>query len=118
MTAPAPDATLREVLSHRARRTPPSRLWIDLGGGALVALAAAWALPKGAMALIGGGSCLACYGAWAIAERRLFATPWQLAEAAERRWRALHRVASVVGLVAFLLFVFGLFAIGMGTWTS
>ncbi|MDH5233376.1 MAG: hypothetical protein OEW77_00350 [Gemmatimonadota bacterium] len=118
MTAPAPDATLREVLSHRARRTPESRLWIDVGGGALVALAAVWALPKGAMALIGGGSCLACYGAWAMAERRLTSAPWKLDAGVERRWRTLHRVASFVGLVAFLGFLFGLFALGLGTWTS
>jgi len=119
MTDPhvASDASLAEVLSRRARRTPTSRLWIDVVGGAALVLAAAWARPRAWAAILGGGLCLAAYGLWAFAELRLFSAPWLLPPRTEARWRAARAVAGVIGVLAFLLLLFGLLSVGLGRWS-
>lgn len=67
---------------------------------------------------LSGGVCLASYGAWAFAERQLFDSPWQLTGRAERLWRTLKATAALVGMLAFLSFIFALLGIGLGRWIS
>lgn len=111
------EASLAEVLSRRARRTPMSRLWIDVVGGGALVLVSAWARPRGWAAILGGGLCLAAYGLWAFAERRLFTEPWRLPPRTETRWRAVRELAGGVGVLAFLLLLFGLLSVGLGRWS-
>lgn len=110
-----PNASLPELLGARARRSPMDRLVIDLVGGALVAGAALWARPGGAVLIAAVGLCFASYGAWAIAERRLdpLASPDRLAR--EGWWRAVHVVAAVTGLAAFVLLLFAALGLALGT---
>lgn len=111
-------ATLHELLSLRARRTPRSRLLIDIVGGIAIAAAALWARPGSALMLLSGGVCLASYGAWAFAERRIFDSPWRLSARAERVWRTLKAAATLLGLLAFLALLFALLSLGLGQWSS
>ena len=120
MTDPAhrSDLSLHEVLSRRARRTPASRLVIDIAGGIAVAVVAAWARREGWVVFVSAGLCLSSYGSWAATERRLFASPWKLSLFAERGWRAARAVAALLGIVSFLLLLLALLSVGLGRWSS
>lgn len=113
-----PDITLGELLSRRARRTPPSRLVIDVAGGLSIAAVAVWARPGGWGVPLSAGLCLLSYGVWATAERRLLASPWQLTQLVERAWRAGHAAAAVLGVASFLLLLLSLLSVGLGRWKS
>lgn len=113
-----PHTTLSELLSHRARRSPVSRLVIDVSGGLAIAAVATWARPGWWGVPLSAGLCLLCYGSWAIAERRLFPAPWQLTEFAERGWRAGRAAAALLGIASFLLLLLSLLAAGLGRWKS
>jgi hypothetical protein len=109
-----PDATLSEVLGARALRTPVSRLWIDLIGGAAILGCAVWARPAGWTTLAGAACSLGGYGAWALAERRLRAMTWPFVRRVETRWRIVRRAAGVIGILGFLLFLFSFLGVGLG----
>lgn len=115
---PGDGASLGEILSARARRTPASRLTIDVLGGLAVGATALWARPRGVLLLVTAGLCLAMYGVWAAAERRLYHSPWTLPERTERFWRATRGTAALVGVASFLGFLFGVLALGLGQWSS
>ena len=113
-----PNASLAEVLSARAKRTPMDRLLIDLVGGALVVLVAAWARPGGWVALAAAAGCFLGYGAWAIAERKLQAVPWPETVKHEQVWRAVRAGAAVVGIAAFVLMLFATMGLALGSIVS
>lgn len=112
------NASLAEVLSARARRTPRDRLVLDIAGGILVAVAAAWARPSGWLVLAAAASCFAAYGIWAVAELRLLPRPWPELEPNERLWRAVQGGAAIVGLGAFVLLLFAALGIALGRFIS
>ena len=112
------NASLAELLSARARRTPFDRLVIDLVGGGLVLLVAAWARPGGWVALASVASCFLGYGAWAIAERRLQPVPWPETIPLEAIWRAVRGVAAVVGIGGFVLLLFATLGLALGSIVS
>jgi hypothetical protein len=109
-----PDATLAEVLSARALRADPSRLWLDVLGGAAIVAVAAWARPTGWVALASAAGCAMSYGIWAWAERRLRALDWPFTASIERRWRLVRAAAGVVGLAAFALFLLAFVGLALG----
>lgn len=106
-------ASLVEVLSARAKRTPTSRLIIDAFGGAAVGAAAFWARPFGWFALIGAGAALFAYGVWALAERRLESDD-RLSEHSAFALEMLQRAAAPVGIAGFLALLLGGLAIAFG----
>lgn len=110
-----PNASLAELLSARARRTPQDRLVIDVAGGILVAVAAFWAKPGGWVAIAAAAGCFVGYGCWALAERRLLPLPWPEQVRHEARWRAVQAAAAVVGIGAFVLLLFAALGIALGT---
>jgi hypothetical protein len=112
------NASLAELLSARARRTPADRLMIDIVGGALVAIAAVWARPSGWVALLAAAICFVCYGAWAVAERRLITSTWTEHVEHESMWRMVHGASAFVGLGAFGLLLFACLGIALGTVVS
>jgi hypothetical protein len=112
------NASLAELLSARARRTPADRLLIDIIGGGLVAVVALWARPAGWVALLAAATCFVAYGAWAIAERRLLPRPWPEETEHETIWRAVHVASAIVGLAAFGLLLFACLGIALGTIVS
>lgn len=109
------NASLAELLSARARRTPRDRLALDIGGGVLIAAAAVWARPGGWLAIVAAGACFAAYGVWALAELRLLPRPWPEQVSHEAWWRALQGGAAAVGLGAFVLLLFAALGIALGT---
>ncbi len=113
-----PNASLAQILSARAKRTPMDRLLIDLVGGGLVMLVAAWARPGGWVALTAAAGCFVAYGAWAIAERKLLAVMWPESVAHEQAWRAVRSGAAVVGIAAFVLLLFSTMGIALGSIVS
>ena len=110
-----PDASLAEILSARARRTPRDRLVIDLAGGAAIVAAAAWARPSGWLAIASAAGCLAMYGLWALTELRLQPRPWPETVPHEPLWRAVRGVAAALGVGAFVLFLFAGLGIALGS---
>lgn len=112
------DASLAEILSARARRTPFDRLVIDLVGGGLVVAAAMWARPGGWVALASAASCFLGYGAWAIAERRLSPVPWPATVRHEEIWRAVRGAAAFVGIGGFVLLLFATLGLALGSIVS
>lgn len=110
-----PNASLAELLSARARRTPHDRLVIDLAGGAVVVAVAAWARPSGWLTIASAAACLAMYGLWALAELRLQPLPWPETAPHESAWRAVRGVAAAVGIGAFVLFLFAALGIALGS---
>lgn len=109
-----PDASLSELLSARALRTPRDRLWIDIAGGAALVLVAAWARPTGWVALASMASCLLWYGVWASAERTLRALTFPFPRGIERRWRTVRTVSGLLGIASFVLFLFAGLGLGLG----
>jgi hypothetical protein len=109
-----PDATLTEVLSARALRAQPSRLWLDVIGGAAIIAVALWARPTGWVAITSAATCVLAYGVWAWCERRLRALAWPFPQAIERRWRAVQLIAGVTGLAAFALFLLAFVGLALG----
>jgi len=109
-----PNATLAEVLSARARRTPRDRLLVDIVGGLLIVSAAAWARPKGWVVVAAAAGCLAAYGLWALAEVHLLERPWPERTPHEAAWRAIQQAAALLGVTAFVLFLFAALGVGLG----
>ncbi len=109
-----PRGSLAEILSTRARAAAPSRLALDVVGGAAIAATAAWARPAGWLALASAATCFLSYGLWALTERRLVSEPWRLPMLAERSYRGLHAAAAILGLAAFVALLLALLGIGLG----
>ena len=109
------NASLYEILSARALRTPMDRLVIDLLGGSLLLAASVWAQPTGWVVLASAATCFLSYGSWAIAERRLQPRPWPESIPFESLLRALQVVASVLGIAAFALLLFATLGLALGT---
>ncbi len=107
-------ASLAELLSARARRTPRDRLALDIIGGALIAMAAIWARPSGWVAVAAAAGCFAAYGVWALAELQLLPRPWPEREANTELWRAVQRVAALLGVGAFVLLLFAALGVALG----
>lgn len=111
----SPDSrdSLAEVLSARARATPPSRLLIDILGGAAVAGAALWARPFGWFPLLAAAVSLFSYGVWALAERRLTSAV-RTSERATALLQMLQGATAVVGIIGFLALLFGFLGVALG----
>ncbi len=109
-----PDASLTEVLSARALRAQPSRLWIDVLGGSAVAAVALWARPTGWVVISSAAGCALAYGVWAWAERALRGLAWPYPQEIERRWHAVRTIAGVVGIAAFVLFLLAFVGLALG----
>jgi hypothetical protein len=108
------NASLAELLSARARRTPRDRLALDIIGGALVAAAALWARPAGWVVLTAAAVCFAAYGCWALAEVHLLPRPWPEETRHELAWHTLQAAAMIVGLAAFALLLFAALGVALG----
>lgn len=108
------NASLAELLSARARRTPRDRLALDVIGGALIAAAALWARPSGWVVVAAAAGCFACYGIWALAELQLLPRPWPEREPREGLWRAVQGAAAVLGLSAFVLLLLAALGVALG----
>lgn len=113
-----PDASLHEFLHQRALVTAPTRLVIDVLGGALVAGAALWARPAGWAVLSSAGLCFSMYGVWAVSERRLQAGFSDMPAFVEFVWLAARTSAALGGLASLGAFLFSLLALSLGTWIS
>lgn len=109
------NASLAEVLSARARRTPRDRLVLDIAGGVLIAAAALWARPSGWLAVAAAAGCFAAYGLWAVAELRLLPRPWPEREPHELLWRSVQGGAAIFGIGAFVLLLFAALGLALGT---
>jgi hypothetical protein len=107
-------ASLAAILGARARTTPPSRLGLDIAGGAAIAAVTLWARPSGWGAVLSAAVCFLAYGIWAVAERRLPPDPLRLPTAADRALRSAQTVAAIVGLTAFVVLLFALLGVVLG----
>lgn len=108
------NASLAELLSARARRTPRDRLILDVVGGLLVAAAAAWAQPSGWVVIAAASACFAAYGVWGLAEVHLLPRPWPESVSREPLWRAVQAIAALAGVAAFVLFLFAALGVALG----
>lgn len=108
------NASLAELLSARARRTPRDRLALDVIGGLLVAAAAAWARPSGWVVVVAAAACFAAYGVWGLAEVHLLPRPWPEQVTRAPLWRAVQTVAALVGVAAFVLLLFAALGVALG----
>lgn len=105
---------LAEVLRHRARSAPRSRLIIDMAGGAALALVAYWARPVAWLVVASVGGCLAFYGLWAWADRRLHGLAWPFVRSVETRWRLMRSAAAIGGIASVLLLMFAVLGVALG----
>lgn len=108
------NATLSELLSARARRTPRDRLAIDVIGGFLIAATAGWARPSGWLVVAAAAGCFAFYGIWALAERQLLPRPWPERPSHEGLWEAVQGAAAVLGVGCFVLLLLAALGVGLG----
>lgn len=108
------NATLAELLSVCARRTPRDRLAIDIIGGVLIAAAAIWARPGGWAVIAAAGMCFASYGVWAVAELRLLPGAGLAPPPHERLWRGVRGAAGVVGIGAYVMLLFSALGLALG----
>jgi hypothetical protein len=121
--------SLAQILSTRAQHASALRLALDITGGAVVAVAAIVARPKGWVALMSAGVCFLSYGAWAVTARLLHfttaavsapgdampATPVSTPRPESRPlWLLLHVASALGGLAAFLLLLFASLALSLG----
>jgi hypothetical protein len=123
-----PDAGLQELLADRARAASPRRLGLDVGLGAVAAVAVALWRPAGWPALLCASLCFVCYGAWGVADRRLWDAVLRDADPLARAlhappldvplWRALRRMAPFVGTLAGIGLVITVMFGALGTWIS
>lgn len=113
-----PEASLADFLHARALSAAPSRLILDLVGGALVAGVALWARPAGWTVLASAGSCFSMYGVWAVAERRLQTDSRKLPVLIEFGWLATRTSAAGLGLAGLFALLFALLSLALGTWIS
>lgn len=112
------NASLAELLSARARRTPPDRLVVDVVGGLAVAITAAWARPGTWVVWTAAGACLAMYGLWAFAEVSLLPRAWPEKVAHESMWQAVRGTAAVLGVGAFVVLLLAALGVALGPLTS
>ena len=108
------NASLAELLSARARRTPRDRLVLDVIGGILIAATAGWARPSGWVVVAAVAGCFAFYGIWALAELRLLPRPWPERAANEGIWEAVQGAAAVLGVGSFVLLLIAAVGVGLG----
>lgn len=111
-----PDVTLAEFLHERALATAPTRLGLDLVGGALVGGAALWARPPGWAVVASAGLCLSMYGMWAVSERRLQAESQDMPAFVEFAWLLARSGAALLGLASLGALMFALLALALGGW--
>jgi hypothetical protein len=111
-------ATLAELLSARALRTPEDRLWIDVAGGLAIGAASLWALPPAWPVILSAGATWAMYGLWGIAERRLRAVSWPAQPEHEVTWRTVRSFSALLGLVGFVFLLFSALGVGLGPLVS
>lgn len=110
------DVSLAEFLHERALGTAPTRLGLDLVGGALVGGAALWARPPGWAVVASAGLCLSMYGIWAVSERRLQAESSDMPAVVEFVWLAARTSAALLGLASLGALLFSLLALALGGW--
>lgn len=110
-----PNASLAELLGARALRTPRDRLVLDVAGGALVALAAAWARPAGWLTLASAATCFVAYGAWAMLELHLQPRPFPERVPHESLARVVQSGAALLGIGAFVLLLFAALGLALGS---
>lgn len=108
------NASLAEILSARARRTPRDRLAIDAIGGFLIAGTAGWARPSGWVLVAAAAGCFAFYGIWALAERHLLPRQWPERPSHEGLWEAVQGAAAVLGVGSFVLLLLAALGVGLG----
>lgn len=108
------NASLAEVLSARARRTPRDRLVVDVVGGVAIAATAIWARPAGWVVWAAAAGCLASYGLWALAEVQLLPRPWPERIRFAAWWRGMQPVAALLGVSAFVLLLFAALGLALG----
>ncbi|MBX9929612.1 MAG: hypothetical protein K2X99_11965 [Gemmatimonadaceae bacterium] len=105
------NASLAELLSARAQRTPRERLALDVIGGVLILVAAVWARPGGWLMVAAAAGCFAAYGVWAFAELRTLADD---ADPASDLWHVVQGAAAAIGLGAFGLLLLTALGIAIG----
>jgi hypothetical protein len=113
-----PETSLANFLRGRALTTVPTRLALDIIGGALVAGAALWARPAGWTVLASAGFCFLMYGLWAVSERRLQAESKDMPVLIEFSWVVVRTGAGGLGLVALFAFLVAVLGLTLGTWIS
>lgn len=118
LPVPPPDASLQQLLSHRARRATPGRLGLDVVAGALVAATVLWARPPGWGILVSAASCVFAYGVWAVAERHLHPEAWPFQVRGELAWLIVRALSGVLGLAAFVALLLTMLGIVLGPLVS
>jgi len=113
-----PVVTLPEFLRARAQASAPRRLAFDILGGGAIAMAAWWAKPTGWAILASAATCFAAYGAWAVAQRHVERGVREGRAATEYAWFVLRTSAAGIGMTAFLVLIFMLLGLALGTWIS
>ncbi len=112
------DASLPELLMQRARRASDMRLALDTGVGALVAIGVAVWRGPGWVLFVCAALCFAAFGAWGITDRELRDPSFPANAAVSGALRCIRALAVAVGVIAALTLLFGLTAVGLGTWIS
>lgn len=117
-SAPQPDAGLPEFLAARARHASDTRLAVNAGAGLVAASAALWWRPPAWPLFLSAAACFFCYGVWGIADRELQAPGRRAAPALAAVLRGTRALAAAAGALALLVLLFGIVALGLGTWIS
>lgn len=115
---PRTDASLPEILAHRARHVPRARLLLDLAAGTfLVAVGMAYRT-DGWLLVASAGGCFLSFGAWGLLDRALARHD----PARRRTRRMLHAgrlAAAVLGALAGVTLFLVVFGYALGTsWQS
>lgn len=111
------DRALPALLARRARAASDARLAIDVAGGVLALTAAVLVRPPGWHLLAMAALCFVAFGGWGISDRAIGDRPAG-SDRDTRLLRAVRAGAAILGAVAALALLLGLFALSLGTWIS
>ena len=111
-------ASLVEFLHARALGSAPGRLVLDIVGGAAVAVVAVWAHRFGWVVIATAGLSFATYGVWSLAERHLQPDTESHRAFVAFLWFLVRGASAGIGVLAFMVFLFALLGLALGTWIS
>lgn len=113
-----PEASLRDVLVARARRSSDARLVVDVAGGIVAVVVAATWQPRVWLGVVTAAACFIAFGAWGITDRELIEHAEGRAHGAVALLRVLRGLAAAIGAVAGIALLLEALGFALGTWIS
>jgi hypothetical protein len=118
LSARRPDASLLEFLADRARSASVRRLAIDAAVGVSASIAIVRWIPSAKLLFASAAILVACYGAWGLFDRARSGLPRERWQRTAGLVDALCALSAALGVLAASAFLYGVWAVALGTWIS